>query len=100
MAKFEEFLQQTTGYHLLKFWLDAEYYKDQVVGWEEAPEQRREFGIRLFRYIFNKNAGGLKKSCFLNITAMILRTVLYYPRHVKLGSVIYPALIDHSFPSK
>ena len=25
---------------------------------------------------------------------------LVYPRYVKLGSVIYPALIGHSFPSK
>ena len=31
---------------------------------------------------------------------MILKTVLFYPRYVKLGSVTYAALIDHSFPSK
>ena len=30
----------------------------------------------------------------------MLKTVLFYPRYVKLGSVIYPALIYHSFPSK
>ena len=48
----------------------------------------------------NKNARRLKKSCSLNIKAMILKTVLFYPRHVKLGSVIYPPLISDSFPSK
>ena len=31
---------------------------------------------------------------------MVLKIVLFYPRYVKLGSVIYPALIGHSFPSK
>ena len=31
---------------------------------------------------------------------MVLKTVLFYPRYVKLGSVIFPALIGHSFPSK
>ena len=31
---------------------------------------------------------------------MALKTVLFYPQYVKLGSVIYPALIGHSFPSK
>ena len=29
-----------------------------------------------------------------------VETVLFYPRYVKLGSVIYLALISHSFPSK
>ena len=48
----------------------------------------------------NKNARRLKKSCSLNIKAMILRIVLFYPRYVKLCSVIHPALIGHSFPSK
>ena len=28
---------------------------------------------------------------------MIFKTVLFYPRYVKLGSVIYPALICYSF---
>ena len=46
----------------------------------------------------NKNAPRLKKSCFLNIKALILKTVLFYPRYFKLGSVIYPALIGHSYP--
>ena len=32
--------------------------------------------------------------------AMIFKTVLFYPRYVKLCSVTYPALIAHSFPSK
>ena len=40
------------------------------------------------------------KSCSLNIKAMILKIVLFYSRYVKLDSVIYPALICHSFPSK
>ena len=31
---------------------------------------------------------------------MMLKTVLFYPRYVKLGSIIYPALIGHFFPSK
>ena len=31
---------------------------------------------------------------------MVLITVVFYPRYVKLGSVIYPALIGHSFLSK
>ena len=31
---------------------------------------------------------------------MTLKTAFFYPRYVKLGSVIYPALIGHSFPSK
>ena len=48
----------------------------------------------------NKNARRLKKSCSLNIKAIMLKTALFYPRYVKLGSVIYPALISHSFPSK
>ena len=48
----------------------------------------------------NKNTRRLKKSCSLNIKAMMLKTVLFCPRYVKLGSVIYPALIGHSFPSK
>ena len=48
----------------------------------------------------NKNARRLKKSCSLHIKAMILKTVLFYSRYVKLGSVIYPALIGNSFPSK
>ena len=39
-----------------------------------------------------------KKS--VNINAMILKTGLFYPRYVKLGSVIYLALIGHSFLSK
>ena len=30
----------------------------------------------------------------------MLKTVLFYPRYVKFGSAIYPALIGHSFPSK
>ena len=47
-----------------------------------------------------KNAQRLKTSCSLNIKAMMLKTVLFYPRNVKLGSVIYPALIGHSFPSQ
>ena len=48
----------------------------------------------------DKNARRLKKSWSLNITAMMLKSVLFYPRYVKLGSVTYPALIGHSFPSK
>ena len=40
-----------------------------------------------------------EKSCSLNIKAMILGTVLFYPLY-KLDSVIYPALISHSFPPK
>ena len=47
-----------------------------------------------------KTPGVLKKSCSLNIEAMMLKTVLFYPRYVKPDSVIYPALIGHSFPSK
>ena len=47
-----------------------------------------------------KTSRRLKKSCSLNIKAMMLKTVLFYPRYVKLGSVIYPALIGHSIPSK
>ena len=31
---------------------------------------------------------------------MMFKTILFYPRYVKLGSVIYPALIGHSFLSK
>ena len=31
---------------------------------------------------------------------MMLKPVLFHPRYVKLGSIIYPALIGHSFPSK
>ena len=31
---------------------------------------------------------------------MMLKTALFYPRYVKFGSVIYLALIGHSFPSK
>ena len=31
---------------------------------------------------------------------MILKTVLFYPRYVRLASVIYPAFIGHSLPSK
>ena len=31
---------------------------------------------------------------------MMLKTVLFHPRYVKLGSVIYPTLIGHSFPSQ
>ena len=51
--------------------------------------------------VFNKTPGVWKKSCSLNITAMILKTVLFYSQLViKLGSVIYPALFGHSFPSK
>ena len=30
----------------------------------------------------------------------MLKTALFYARYVKLSSVIYPALISHSFPSK
>ena len=41
----------------------------------------------------------MKKSCSLNIKSIILKTVLFYSRYVQLGSVIYPALIGHSFPS-
>ena len=48
----------------------------------------------------NKNARRLKKSCSLNIKAMMLKTALFYPRYVKLASVIYLALIGHSFSSK
>ena len=33
-----------------------------------------------------------EKSCFLNIKAMVLKTVLFYSQYVKLGLVIYPAL--------
>ena len=31
---------------------------------------------------------------------MMLKTVLFYPRNVKLASVTYPPLIGHSFPLK
>ena len=48
----------------------------------------------------NKNARRLKKSWSLNIKAMMLKIVLFYSWYVQLGSVIYPALIGHSFPSK
>ena len=43
----------------------------------------------------------LKESCSLNIKTMRLKTAFFHPRYVvKLGSVVYPALIGHSFPSK
>ena len=56
--------------------------------------------ILMFSVQSFKNARRLKKSCSLKIKAMMLRTVLFYPRYVKLCSAIYPALIGHSFPSK
>ena len=40
----------------------------------------------------------MKKSWSLNIKAGMLKTVLFYPRCVKVGSVIYPAFFCH-FPS-
>ena len=48
----------------------------------------------------NKSAQRLKKSCSLNIEATILKSVLFYSQYVKLGLVVYLALIGHSFPSK
>ena len=48
----------------------------------------------------NKNARRLKKSCSLNIKAMMLKIALFYSRYVKLVSVIYLAFIGHSFPPK
>ena len=49
MEEFKQFLYKTTGNHLLRFWLDAEHYKDYVAQLEDSSEQRRESGIRLFR---------------------------------------------------
>ena len=50
--------------------------------------------------LVNKNPRRLKKSWSLNIKAMKLKTVLFYPRYVKLGPVIYSVLIGHFFPLK
>ena len=68
------------------------------------------YGLKSIRPIFKtklliyrvsqKNARYLKKSCSLNIKAMILKSVLFYSLYVKFVSVIYPALIGHSFLSK
>eukprot|EP00794_Sanderia_malayensis_P017584 gene17584-19337_t len=49
MESFKSFLSKTNGHSLLRFWLDAEYYKNQIRGWQECPTEKKELGARLFR---------------------------------------------------
>lgn len=49
MNNFKLFLEQTTGVHLLKFWLDAEHYRDHLTELENDRTKRRESAVRLVR---------------------------------------------------
>ncbi|XP_065052500.1 uncharacterized protein LOC135681805 [Rhopilema esculentum] len=95
MDSFKDFLHETSGYHLLQFWLDTEHYKDRVAGWEDAPEKKRQFGLRLFRLIKDRYKQHLTKDAqeqinnalenegfseylFLNAQADMLCRLKYY----------------------
>ena len=48
----------------------------------------------------SKKTRRLKILFSLNIKVMTLKTISFHSRYVQLGSVIYPALVGHYFPSK
>lgn len=53
MAEFKEFLKPTSGYRLLKFWLDCEFYRDSMQDYDDVENMATR--NRLFRDINEKH---------------------------------------------
>lgn len=51
MQEFKEFLKDTSGFILIKFWLDCEFYRDSMQDYDQIENMATR--NRLFRYSIN-----------------------------------------------
>ena len=74
---------------------------DNDGGKESISGKKKNTSIIIYTGWVKKNVRRLKKLTSLNIILMTLKTISFFnSRYVQYGSIIYPAFIGHSFPSK